>query len=266
MMLLFKLIGYDFSIIDVIDVALVILLLFELYRLVRGTLGINIFFGMLVIYVSYRLVKFMNLDLLTEILGQFVNAGVITLLIVFQPEIRKFLLQLGKIGRVDGENLWDVIRGAKKERTKQQDFDTNEIVTALDYFSKNNIGSLLVFFSAFKLNDFSNPGVKINAVISAKLLESIFEKSSPLHDGAVIISQNRLVFAGSVLPVSESPLVPERVGLRHRAAIGITEETEAIAVIVSEETGQISYAHRGKIIMNIPMVELQKVVHEALLG
>jgi uncharacterized protein (TIGR00159 family) len=265
-MLLYKLFDHDFSVIDIIDIVLVILLLFELYRLVRGTLGINIFFGILVIYISYRLVKFLNLDLLTEILGQFVNAGVITLLIVFQPEIRKFLLQVGKIGMVDGENIWDIIHGTKRERTKQQHVDANEIVTALDYFSKNNIGALLVFFSTFKLNDFNNPGVKINAVISAKLLESIFEKSSPLHDGAVIISQNRLVFAGSVLPVSESPLVPERVGLRHRAALGITEETEAVAVIVSEETGQISYAHRGKIIMNVSMEELQKVVHEALIG
>lgn len=266
MTLLIKIFSHDYSVLDVIDIVLVILLLIEMYRLVRGTLGINIFFGMLLIYGAYLLVKFVKLNLLTEIIGQFVNAGVIALLIVFQPEIRRFLLKLGKAGLGDRENLWDLIRGNKKQRTKQQDHDVIEIVNALEHFSTKKTGALMVFFSTFKLNDFNSPGVKINAVISAKLLESIFEKSSPLHDGAVIVSQNKIVFAGTVLPVSESPSVPERAGLRHRAAIGITEETDAIAVIVSEETGIISYARNGKIKSTVSLPELRQVVHEALGG
>lgn len=265
-MLLFKILSHEYSVIDIIDIILVLLLIIELYRLVRGTQGINIFFGLLVLYGIYQLVKLLKLTLLTDLLAQFVNAGVIVLLIVFQPEIRRFLLQLGKAGLGDRENLWNLIRGSKKQRTKQQDLDSSEIVAALDFFSRNKTGALMVFFSTFKLNDFNSPGVKINAVISAKLLESIFEKSSPLHDGAIIISQNRIVFGGTVLPVSESPSVPERAGLRHRAAIGITEETEAIAVVVSEETGHISYAVSGKIKTNISLDEVRQVVTEALGG
>ncbi|MBK9732349.1 MAG: TIGR00159 family protein [Chitinophagaceae bacterium] len=264
MLLLFKILSHEFSVIDVIDIVLVILLMVEMYRLVRGTLGINIFFGMLLIYCIYLLVKFLKLHYLTEIIGLFVNAGVFALLIVFQPEIRRFLLKLGKAGLGDRENIWDFIRGNKKQRTKQQDQDVIEMLKAIEYFSKNKTGALMVFFSTFKLNDFNSPGVKINAVISAKLLESIFEKASPLHDGAVIVSQNKIVFAGTVLPVSESPSVPERAGLRHRAAIGITEETDAIAVIVSEETGTISFARNGKIQSLATVSELKQVLNEAL--
>jgi uncharacterized protein (TIGR00159 family) len=265
-MLLFKLFSQDYSIIDIIDLILVGLLLIQLYSLIRGTLGINIFFGMLLIYAAYLVVKFVKLNLLTEILGQFVNAGVIALLIVFQPEIRKFLLQLGKVGFVDRDHFWAIIRGTKKQRSKQQELDAIEIVTALEFFSKTKTGALIVFFSTFKLNDFNSPGVKINGSISAKLLQSIFEKQSPLHDGAVIISQNKIVFAGTVLPVSEGPSVPEWAGLRHRAAIGITENTEATSIIVSEETGFISYAKDGKLKSNISLEEALQVVNAALVG
>ena len=266
MPLLIKLLSREFSVIDIIDLILVTLLLIELYRLIRGTLGINIFFGMLLIYAAYLLVKFLNLHLLTEIIGQFVNAGVIALLIVFQPEIRRFLLKLGKAGLGDRENLWDFIRGNKKQKTRQHEQIAGEIISSLDHFSKHKTGALMVFFSTFKLNDFSSPGVKLNAVISGKLLESIFEKSSPLHDGAVIISQNKIVFAGTVLPVSESPSVPERAGLRHRAAIGITEETDALSVVVSEETGSISYARNGKIKSVSSAAELRQLLQTALVG
>lgn len=264
-MLLFKLFSHNYTLIDVVDILLVALLVIEMYRLVRGTLGINIFFGMLLIYGAYLLVKLFKLPLLTEIIGLFVNAGVIALLIVFQPEIRRFLLKLGKAGLGDRENLWVLIRGNKKGRTKQQEQDALEMLNALEYFSNNKIGALMVFFSTFKLNDFNSPGVKINAVISAKLLESIFEKSSPLHDGAVIVSQNKIVFAGTVLPVSESMFVPERAGLRHRAAIGITEDTDATAIVVSEETGTISCARNGKIKTIATMAELKQVLHDAAL-
>lgn len=266
MLLLYKIFSHEYSLIDVIDLILVGLLVIELYRLVRGTRAMNIFFGMLLIYCTYLLVKFLNLHFLTDIIGAFVNAGLIAILIVFQPEIRRFLLKLGKAGLGDRENIWDFIRGNKKKRTKQQDQDAVEIENAISYFSRTKTGALIVFFSTFKLNDFNSPGVKINAVISAKLLESIFEKSSPLHDGAVIISQHKIVFAGTVLPISESSTVPERAGLRHRAAIGITEETDAISVIVSEETGIISYSRNGKINSISNIGELKQVLHEALAG
>jgi uncharacterized protein (TIGR00159 family) len=185
---------------------------------------------------------------------------------VFQPEIRRFLLQLGKAGLGDRENLLSLFRPNKKQRTKQHELDTIEIVNAIDYFSKTKTGALMVFFSTFKLNDFNSPGVKINGVISRKLLESIFEKSSPLHDGAVIISQGKIVFAGTVLPISESSSVPERAGLRHRAAIGITEDTDAIAVTVSEETGIISFSKDGKIRTALTIEEVNTIVHDALVG
>ncbi len=261
---MFKIFTYEIGIIEVIDLIFVLILLYQLYRLVKGTLGINIFFGMLIIYFAYIVARILKLEVLSGILGQFVNAGVIALLIVFQPEVRRFLLQIGKAGVSDRGNLFDLFRKRNQKRSQQQEQDIMEINNAVQHFSDTKTGALLVFFSAFKLHDLNNAGVKINGDISAKLLESIFVKTSPLHDGAVIISRNKIVFAGTVLPLSESADVPGRAGLRHRAAIGITEHTDAIALIVSEETGYISYTIDGKIKTNISEDEMRAIIREAV--
>jgi uncharacterized protein (TIGR00159 family) len=199
---------------------------------------------------------------LSEILGAFVSAGVIAMLVVFQPEIRKFLLSLGDISISEKLHLPFQLNISKRQKTKEEDRLVSEMLSALDNLSKTKTGALLVFNNHFKLHDLTNPGVALHALVSEKLLESIFNKHSPLHDGAVIIVNNRIIFAGSVLPVSDSPDLPPRAGLRHRSAVGITEHSDAVTLVVSEETGNISYAKNGKIRTNLPLVEVKQLLTE----
>ncbi len=259
-MLLYKIFGYKFDWIDVIDISLVVLLVYQFYRHVRGTLGLNIFLGMILIYLIYKLVKWLHLDILTEVLGAFVSAGVVAMLVVFQPEIRKFLLSLGDISLSEKLHLPFKLNISKRQKTREEERLVGEILASLDTMSKSKTGALLIFNNHFKLHDLTNPGVALHALVSEKLIESIFNKNSPLHDGAVIIVNNRIIFAGSVLPVSDSPDLPPRAGLRHRSAVGITEHSEAIAIVVSEETGAISYAKNGKLRTNLPIVEVKQLL------
>jgi uncharacterized protein (TIGR00159 family) len=240
----------------------VLILVYQFYRRVRGSLGLNIFFGMILIYLLYKLVKWLQLTVLSEILGAFVSAGVIAMLVVFQPEIRKFLLSLGDISISEKLHLPFQLNISKRQKTKEEDRLVSEMLSALDNLSKTKTGALLVFNNHFKLHDLTNPGVALHALVSEKLLESIFNKHSPLHDGAVIIVNNRIIFAGSVLPVSDSPDLPPRAGLRHRSAVGITEHSDAVTLVVSEETGNISYAKNGKIRTNLPLVEVKQLLTE----
>jgi uncharacterized protein (TIGR00159 family) len=260
LILLLKIFGYKFEWLDVIDITLVLILVYQFYRRVRGSLGLNIFLGMILIYLIYKLVKWVHLDILSEILGAFVSAGVVAMLVVFQPEIRKFLLSLGDISISEKMNLPFKLNISKRQKTREEERLVGEMLAAMDNLSKTKTGALLVFNNHFKLHDLTNPGVALHALVSEKLLESIFNKYSPLHDGAVIIVNNRIIFAGSVLPVSDSPDLPPRAGLRHRSAVGITEHSEAVAIVVSEETGNISYAKNGKIRTNLPLVEVKQLL------
>ncbi len=267
-MLLIKLYGHkiDYTITDIIDLLLVIILIYWFYKRIRGTLGINMFLGMLVIYGTYLLVRFLKLDVLTELLGHFVSAGVIAIIIVFQPEIRKFLLSLGNVNMLDRYKIFRNLPFYKKRRTRQQETTIKEINQALEYLSSNKTGALIVFTDHFRLQDLHNPGVQLQSHISEKLLESIFNKNSPLHDGAVIIANQRIIYAGSVLPVSESLELPERIGLRHRSAVGITENSEAISIVVSEESGNISFAKNGILKQNLKKEDVEKLIHDIVVG
>jgi diadenylate cyclase len=208
----------------------------------------------------------LKLEMLTDVLGRFVSAGVIAMLVVFQPEIRKFLLSIGNVSLLDRFRFLRKLPFNRRNKTKQQVEIVNEITNAIENLSMSNTGALIVFADHFRLQDLTNPGVPLQAVISEKLLESIFNKYSPLHDGAVIISNQKIVFAGSVLPVSESSELPSRTGLRHRSAVGITEHTDATAIVVSEETGKISYAHNGKISSGLSIDEVRKLLQEIITG
>ncbi len=267
-MLLFKLFGhtFDYSVTDTIDLLLVLFLIYYFYRRVRGTLGVNMFLGMLVIYGLYRLVRFFKLDILTDLLGHFVSAGVIVIIIVFQPEIRKFLLSLGNVSVLERFKLFRNLPINKRQKTKKQETVIKEIVRALENLSSTKTGALIVFTDHFRLQDLTNPGVQLQSHISEKLLESIFNKYSPLHDGAVIVANQRIIYAGSVLPVSESMELPERIGLRHRSAVGITENSDAISVVVSEESGNISYARDGKLKQNLSKEETTRLITDLIIG
>jgi len=259
-LLLYKFDFIEVTWLDITDILIVAIILYNIYRLIRGSLAFNIFLGLMFIYIAYQVVKLLNMQLLSGLLGQFVNLGVIALLIVFQPEVRRFLLFLGK-----GSDSWKRIFSRNWSISHSDTYNIDEICEAFDYFSQHYIGAIIVLPRTSRLQFFSNTGVPINGKVSAQLLQSIFDKNSPLHDGAVIISGDQILSAKCILPVSENPSLPEYIGTRHRAAVGITEHSDATAIIVSEETGRISYAKGGELKLNINKDGLKNVLIKILM-
>lgn len=253
-----------FRLLDVIDILLVAIIIYYIYSLIKGTIAVNILIGVALFYGVYLVVKQMQMRLLTEIFGGFISVGSIVLIVVFQQEIRRFLTHIGKnISLRRKKFLWSFFNSKKTSQV-----DNNEqlrpIIDACRSMAKSKTGALLVFSRHFDEEYYQSSGVYIDAPASKRLLESIFFKNSPLHDGAVIIVDFRIMTASSVLPLSDSEDLPPQLGLRHRAAIGVTEVSEAIAVIVSEETGEISLAKDGHINMNLSAEELEKILREEL--
>ena len=252
MILLFIKIGFlEIDLLDIIDVALVGLLIYQLYKLLKGSIAFNIFLGLLLVYFVWFIVRLLEMELLEGILSQFIEVGVIALLIVFQPEIRKFLLLLGKGSKFSQYNFLRHRIFSKSKTSPIFEGYIDEIINSLEHLKRSKIGAIIVLSETSRLQFYLNTGVKIDSAISSKLIESIFEKNGPLHDGAIIIAEFRILAAGCVLPVSENPDLPTRLGLRHRAAVGITEQSDAIALTVSEERGELSYARNGRLIQNI---------------
>jgi uncharacterized protein (TIGR00159 family) len=239
----------NFTIIDFLDIVLVALLLYEIYRLIRGTAAINIFIGILFIYFIFKIVSGLGMQMLSEILGEFISVGVIALIIVFQQEIRRFLLLLGTRGIFFNRNKFFL---GKFQFKNPYYIDIQSIIKAINKMSSTRTGALIVITKKNTLEDISQTGVLLEAKVSDQLLESIFYKNNPLHDGAVIILNNKIHAAKCVLPITtKSQGIPEKYGLRHRAAIGITEQSDAVVIVVSEQTGQFAYCKNGEIIENI---------------
>ena len=249
---LFIKIGFlEFDLLDLVDVLVVGLLIYQLYQLLKGSIAFNIFIGLLLVYFVWFIVRLLDMELLQGILGQFIEVGVIALLIVFQPEVRKFLLLLGKGGQFGRfNNLWKRAFSKGGNQPMLTPY-VKQITNALENLMNRRTGAIIVLAESSRLQLYANTGVNIDSVISSKLMESIFEKNSPLHDGAIIIAEYRIVAAACILPVSDNPEIPPRLGLRHRAAVGITEQSDSIALVVSEETGQLSYARNGRLIKDI---------------
>ncbi len=241
---------------DVIDVLLVAFLLYQLYNLIKGTGTINIFLGIIAIYVIWLIVKAFEMQLLSEILGQFISVGVIALIIVFQQEIRQFLLALGSPNFL--KKGAKGFRGLRWQISQLEGLDIEPIVNACESMAASNTGALIVIARRNELKAYVETGEAINASISKQLLENIFFKNSPLHDGAVIIISNKIKAARCVLPVSEKTDFPSFIGLRHRAAAGITEESDAITIVVSEQRGEISLAQNGELTINIKAIKLRE--------
>lgn len=253
----------EFNFWDIIDILLVAFLLYELYNLLRGTAAINILFGIVAIYLMWKLVSALKMELLSEIFGAFISVGFIALIVVFQPEIRKFLLMLGtpgfiKYGKQRRFLFW------KFDSGKQPDLDIDPIVIACQKLSETSTGALIVIGNRVGLEQYAETGEKIDARITENLLQNIFFRNSPLHDGAVIIQNNRITAARCVLPVSVNRKIPPRYGLRHRAAAGVTELTDALAIVISEETGDISYCTDGAFKYNITANTLKSMITEDL--
>ncbi len=249
---------------DILDVLLVAILFYQLYILIRGTGAMNIFLGILSIYVIWWLVRIFEMELLTAILGQFISVGVLALIIVFQPEIRKFLLVLGKRSIINRGSR-DLFKGLWTA-DHNDDLNIPSIVNAMEAFSEQKTGALIVITRENELESFLETGQKMDAQISEQLLGSIFYRNSPLHDGAVIVTNNRIKAARCVLPVSEVKRFPVSLGLRHRAALGVTEQSDAISLVVSEQTGKISWCMAGEIRRNIRPLQLKELLAKELLS
>jgi diadenylate cyclase len=245
--------------VDVIDVLLVTVLFYQLYKLLTGSVALKIFLGFMSIYLLYLVVKATGMELLTSILGQFMSVGVLAGIILFQQEIRRFLLTIGKATALDRVRVFPWRREAASERMNITPF-----VEAAKSLAGKQTGALIAFAMASDLKFFADSGDLIDATVSKRLLMSIFNKTSPLHDGAVIITRGRIQAARCILPVSENPDVPASMGLRHRAAIGLTEVTDAIVLVVSEETGQISLVRGGEVFRNLAAADLRARLNEFL--
>ena len=244
-------------IVDIIDVVLVALLLYGLYRLLKGTAAISIFVGIVAIFLIWQLVKALQMELLTTILGAFVSVGFIALIIIFQPEIRRFLFTIGAKTQ-SGENKF--LRLFKRKR-QNISLDTETLCLACKSMSDIKQGALIVITRQNTVPDIVMTGVNIDAEISKPLIENIFFKNSPLHDGAMIITNNRIVAARCILPVTSNSDLPGHYGLRHRAAVGVTENNDCLVLVVSEETGTISLVKGGAITTLQPLTmksELEK--------
>lgn len=263
MNLLFKIGFLEISIVNIIDITLVSLLLYQIYKLLRGSVAIKIFLGFLSIYLVYLLVSALRMELLSIILGQFMGVGVIAAIIIFAQEIRKFLLIIGRSSILSNENIWQELLFWRKRETHA--FNINPIIEASKSLSGTNMGALMVISRNSELKFYAESGDLIDAVISKRLLISIFNKYSPLHDGAVIIYNGKVKAARCILPVTERD-VPAQFGLRHRAAIGMSEATDTLILIVSEETGQTSLAKNGKILHNLSFQEVRGFLNDYLTG
>lgn len=242
-----------FTFIDFIDIFFVALIMFGLYRMTRGTNAPYIVSGIIVIYIVWVVVRALNMELLSSILGQIVSVGVLAIIIVFQPELRHFLQMIGM--RRKGFNFINRIFNT-------HDFtgpNLTPIISACTDMSESKTGALIVLAQESDLRDIIDGGIRLDAQLSQPLLENIFFKNAPLHDGAAVVMNNRIVAAKCILPVTQSN-VPKSYGTRHRAAIGITETSDAIVVVVSEETGGISVAFGGKIERNIAPRNLAQAI------
>lgn len=248
----------EFKWVDFIDILLVATLIYIMYKLVRGTIAFNIFLGLFSIYLLWWIVQAMDMKLLSKILGQFIGVGVVALLIVFQQEVRKFLLLIGQRSLVlkDGFQLSNIMPWNWKE-TRAIHLNYDEILAAVNKMARSNTGALIVLTQKTHLEGVAESGVKLDAEISSPLIRSIFFKNNPLHDGAIIIQRNKILSAACILPITENHSLPQELGLRHRAALGISEQSDAIVIVVSEERGEISLAENGNILRNLSLSKLK---------
>lgn len=253
---------FEFGIKDIIDIFFVAMMLYYIYRLMKESRSLNVFSGIIVFTLIWLFVsQILEMRLLGSIMDKLVSVGVIAIIILFQDEIRHFLYNLGAHRKIRGlVNLFS-------SNEKKDDNDRESImpvVMACMNMSKGKVGALIVIERISPLDDIAETGDLINANINQRLIENIFFKNSPLHDGAMIISKKRIRAAGCILPVSHNFDIPKELGLRHRAAMGISQETDAIAIVVSEETGHISVAIKGQFSLRLSAEQLESILTKEL--
>ncbi len=247
--------------VDLFDIALVAILLYQVYKLIRGSIAVNIFLGTLALYLVFLIVRAVQMELLATILGQFVGVGVLAMIIVFQPEIRKFLLLIGRGTEFRG-NIFKAFSSWRNDY--HDDFDISQVIEAAKNLKATKSGALIVFSRDTELKFYVETGDPLDAEVTKRLLISIFNKNSPLHDGAVIIFKGRIKAARCVLPVSENDHLPATFGLRHRSAIGMSETTDTLVLVTSEETGRLILARNGKFLRGLKMRQVEQKILEYL--
>ena len=252
----------DFGIKDVIDILCVAVLLYPLYRLMKSSGSLNIFYGILVFILVWIVVSQMfEMKLLGSIFDKLVSVGGLALIVIFQEEIRRFFLTLGSQRHLSLLLRWFYKKNMNEE---EENVSTLPVVMACNYMSKNLIGALIILEREMSLTDIVKSGETIDAKVNSELIKNIFFKNSPLHDGAMIIAHGRITAVGCILPISHSLSIPKDLGLRHRAALGITQQSDAIAIIVSEETGAISVAMHGEFRLRLAGNELESILNEQM--
>ena len=255
----------SFSITDAIDIFLVAIMLYQLYKMVKGTAAVNVFIGLALIYVVWIIVRAFELQLLGSILGKFINVGVIAVMVVFQQEIRKFLLYIGS-NEFLKNNSWKTILSftTRSAVSSRYLLDEDSVINACFSMSDSKTGALIIISRKSDLKFYVNTGEIVDSALTDKMLENIFYKNSPMHDGAVIIKDNRIIAARCVLPVTENENFPSHFGMRHRAAVGLTETTDALAITVSEQTGNVSLTVNGEINSNLNRDKLRYLIEKNL--
>lgn len=253
------------SLTDILDILLLALIIYVAFRWIKGTSAMSIFVAIISLYVIRVLVSAFNMRLMNALMETVLDVGVVALIVIFQPEIRKFLIRLGNryMKSARGQKLLDKIMGGKAAKGTASEA-ANEITEACRRMSEDKTGALIVLSHTTPLDEIISTGDNVDAAIHRRLIMNLFFKNSPLHDGAVVIGGGRIVAARCTLPITERTDIPASYGMRHKAAIGITEETDADAIIVSEETGRISVARAGKVTPIQNINELKLLLNESL--
>lgn len=257
--------GFHIGFKDIVDVFLVAILLYQTFKILKRTGAVNIFIGILAFIICWFLVSYVfKMELLGGIFDRIINVGAFALIVLFQDEIRRFFSRIGS--RQRGSLFYSLKRffSSGSDEKEKTDFDLVQIVLACRNMSRNFTGALIVLTRTHNLDFYTHSGEQINANINSRLIESIFFKNSPLHDGGLIISNRKLKAAACILPVSKNQSIPKRMGLRHRAALGITEHYDSIAIVVSEETGHISWAVNGVLTVNVKPEQLEHFLSDEL--
>lgn len=256
----------ELSIADILDILLLGLIIFILFRWIRGSSAMSIFVAIVSLYVIRVLVSAFNMRLMTAIMDMVLDVGMLALIVIFQPEIRKFLIRLGNryMNSARGRAILNRITGKGKTGSLTSSEAVNDLTEACRRMSEDKTGALIVIAHTNPLEEIISTGDRINASIHRRLIMNLFFKNSPLHDGALVIAGNRIVAARCTLPITENKNLPANYGMRHKAAIGITEESDADAVVVSEETGRISFVKGGKVTPIQNINELKLLLTESL--
>ncbi|MCM1531369.1 MAG: diadenylate cyclase CdaA [Bacteroides sp.] len=248
--------------IQIIDLTIVGFLVYQFYKIVKGTSALNVVLSIIGIYIFWKIAQQFELSLTTEILDRVISMGFLALVIVFQPEIRRALFMLSTPGAIEQRRKWWLFGKINTRRIRRRELSITPIVQACMHMSQEKTGALIILTQLNRLPGTVATGEKVDALISSALIENIFFKNSPLHDGALIIERNKLIAARCILPVTTNKNVSASLGLRHRSAIGITEQSDALAIVVSEETGSISFCLFGNVTYNVSPTQLRAKIEE----